>query len=90
MLDLENPRQSHAANLGWLLLVPGLGPLIKRYRGWGLTEAGCCLIERFLEAVRHEPRPVICMEKQLGGGWEERSLEGSLGISRARQTVLAR
>ena len=30
-LGLEVPRRSQAVNLGWLLLVPGLGPLIKRY-----------------------------------------------------------
>ena len=36
MLGLEIPRQSQAVNLGWLLLVLGLG----------LTEASCCLFER--------------------------------------------
>ena len=33
MLDVDSPRRSRAVNLGWLLLVPGLG----------LTEASCCL-----------------------------------------------
>ena len=46
MLGLEIPRRSQAVKLGWLLLVPVLGPLSKRYEGWGLTEAGCCLLER--------------------------------------------
>ena len=43
---MEIPRQTEAVNIGWLLLVLGLGPLSKRYRGWELTEAGCCLFER--------------------------------------------
>ena len=46
MLGLEIPRGKQAVNLGRLLLVLGLGPLSKRYRGWGLTDAGCCLFER--------------------------------------------
>ena len=45
MLDLEIPRGKQAVNLGRLLLVLGLGPLSKRYRDWGLTEAGCCLFD---------------------------------------------
>ena len=45
MLGLEILRQSQAVNLGWMLLVLGLGPFNRRYRGWGLTEARCCLFE---------------------------------------------
>ena len=40
MLGLEIPRRSKAVNLGWLLLVLGLGPLSKMYGGWEHTEAG--------------------------------------------------
>ena len=36
MLGLEIPRRSQAMNLGWLLLVPGLG----------LTKASYCLFDR--------------------------------------------
>ena len=36
VLGLEILRQSQALNLGWLLLMPGLG----------LTEASCCLFDR--------------------------------------------
>ena len=50
MLGLEIPRKSQAVNLGWLQLVLGLGTLQEVWglgsRGWGLTEAGCCLFER--------------------------------------------
>ena len=46
VLGLEVPRLNQAVNLGWLLLVLGLGPLSKRYRGWGLSEASCCFFER--------------------------------------------
>ena len=46
MLGLEIPRQSRIVNLGWLLLVLGLGPLSKKYGGRVLTEASCCLLER--------------------------------------------
>ena len=46
MLGLEIPRKTQVVNLGWLLLVLGLGSLSKRYRGWKLIEAGCCLFER--------------------------------------------
>ena len=56
MLGLKIPRQSQAENLGWLLLVLGLG----------LNEASCCLFERISEVVKHKPRPAIYMEKQLG------------------------
>ena len=49
MLGLEVPRQSQAVNLGWLLLVTNLWLLSKRYRGWGFTEVGYCLFERFRE-----------------------------------------
>ena len=48
MLGLKIPRQSQAVNLGWLLLVPDLGPLSKRYRDYGLTGAGCCLFDLLL------------------------------------------
>ena len=46
MLGLEIPRASQALNIGWLLLVLGLGPLSKRYRGWAIAEVSCCLFER--------------------------------------------
>ena len=46
MLGLEILEQSQVVNLGWLLLVLGLGPLSKRYGGRVLTEASCCLLER--------------------------------------------
>ena len=39
VLGLEVPRQSQTVIHSWLLLVPGLGPLSQKYRGWGLTEA---------------------------------------------------
>ena len=79
VLSLEISRQSHAVNLGWLLLVSRLG----------LTEASCCLYERIQEVVKHEPRPTIHIGKQLGwvhklGGAE------SLGTSKEGQSVLAR
>ena len=54
MLGLEIPRPRQAVNLGWVVLVPGLGPLSKRYRDWGFTEASCCLFERIKEVVKHE------------------------------------
>ena len=63
VLGLEIPRRSQAMNVGWLLLVPGPWLLSKTYRGWGLTETGCCLFERIWEVVKHEPRPAIHMEK---------------------------
>ena len=44
-------------NLGWLLLVAGLG----------LTEASSYILIGF-KLVKHEPRPAIHMEKQLGWG----------------------
>ena len=56
MLGSEIPRRSQAVNLGWLLLVLGLGH----------TETSYCLFERILEVVKHEPRPSIYVEKQLG------------------------
>ena len=46
VLGLEIPRQSQAVNLGWILLVPKLGPVSKKYRGGGVTEAICCLFDR--------------------------------------------
>ena len=52
MLGLEISRQSQAVNLGWLLLVPGLG----------LAEASYCLFDRFEEVVKHEPIPDIHVE----------------------------
>ena len=62
MLGLEVPRLNQAVNLGWLLLVLGLGPLNKRWEGWWLIEAGCCLFERIYVVVKHAPRPAIHME----------------------------
>ena len=53
----------------------GLGLLSKRYRGWGLTEVSWYLF--------------VHMEKQLGWAGNLGGAE-SLGISRARQRVLAR
>ena len=79
MLGLEIPRRSPAVNLGWLLLVPCLG----------LTEASCCLFDRPEEVVKHESRPPIHMEKQLGWACKSGGAE-SLGISKAGQTLLAR
>ena len=35
-------------------------------RTGGLIEAGCCLFDRIKEFVKHEPRPAIHTEKQLG------------------------
>ena len=51
-------------DLGWLLLVPGLGPFSMMFGSWGLTEASCCLFERIKEVVKHESRPNI-IEKLL-------------------------
>ena len=88
MLGLEIPRQRQAVNLGWLLLVPGLGPLSKKYGDWWLSEAIIASL-RIKEVAKHEPKPAIHMEKQLG--WAHR-LGGvdSLGISKAGQTMLTR
>lgn len=44
VLGLEVPRKSQAVNQGWLLVVPGLGHLVK---GMMHTEARCCLFEIF-------------------------------------------
>ena len=79
VLGLEIPRQSHAVNLGGLLLVLGLG----------LTEASCCSLERIYEVVKHEPRPAIDLEKQLRWALKLGGAE-SLGISKVGQTVLAK
>ena len=65
--------------LSGLLLVPGLG----------LTEDSFCLFDRIEEVVKHEPRPAIHMEKQLGWAYNLGGAE-SLGISKAGQTVLAK
>ena len=66
-------------NLGWLLLVPCLG----------LTEASCCLFDRTEEVVKHESRPPIHMEKQLGWAHKLHGAE-SLGISKMDQKMLTR
>ena len=76
-------------NLGWLLLVLGLGPLSKRNEGLGLTEISCCLFERIEAVGPHEPRPAIHMEKLLGRTCKLGGAE-SMGISKAGETVLAR
>ena len=76
-------------NLGWLLLVPCLWPISKRNGGCRLAEASCCLFEQIWEVVKHEPRPTIHMEKQLGWASKLGRTE-SLGISKVCQTVLAR
>ena len=59
MLGLEIPRQSQAVNLGWLLLVLGLG----------LTEASCCMFDRILEVVKHKLRSAIDIEKSQFTAW---------------------
>ena len=69
MLGLEIPRLSQAMDLGWLLLVLGLGPLSKRYGGWRLTEIGYCLFNRMQEVVKCEPRSAIHLEKSLSTAW---------------------
>ena len=74
MLGLQIPKQSQTVNLGWLLLVLGLG----------LTEATCCLFDRI-----REPRPAVLMEKQLGWAHNLGGAE-SLWISKLGETVLAR
>ena len=56
MLGLQIPRQSQAVNLGWLLLL----------RGLGITEANFCLFESIQQVMQLEPRPAIHMGKQLG------------------------
>ena len=63
----------------WLLLVPGPQP----------TEASNCLFDRVEEVVKHESRPAIHMEKQLGWAHKLGGVE-SLGIFRVDQTVLPR
>ena len=50
-VSLEVPRRNQAVNLGWLLLMPGLGPL------------SSCLFDRIWEIVKHDPRPDIHIEK---------------------------
>ena len=47
---------NQAVNLGWLLLVLGLGPLSKWLGVWGLAEVGCYLFERIWEDLKLEPR----------------------------------
>ena len=81
-LLLEIPRLSQAVNLGWLLLVPGVGPLSKKYGCWGLNEAGY-LFERILEVVSMSPDLPFIRKSSMGRGGTE-----SLGISRVGQTVL--
>ena len=88
MLGLEIPRQRQAVNLGWLLLVPGLGPLSKKYGDWWLSEAIIASL-RIKEVAKHEPKPAIHMEKSLG--WTHK-LGGTVsqGICREGQMVLTR
>ena len=87
---LEIPRGSQAVNLGWLLLVLGLEPLSKRFRGGGsLRLAVACLIGlRNCEACTMTSYSYgKASVNSLGGpsiGWEPQ------GISRAGQTVLAK
>ena len=40
-------RQSQAVNLGWLLLVQGLGPLNKKYRAGGLLRLAVACLRKF-------------------------------------------
>ena len=55
----------------WLLLVPGPQP----------TEASNCLFDRVEEVVKHESRPAIHMEKQLGWAHKLGGMK-PLGVSR--------
>lgn len=50
---LRDFQGSQAVSLYCLLLIPGLGPLRKRFGGSGLTEAGYCLFDKILEVVKH-------------------------------------
>ena len=77
MLGLEIPRQSQAVNLGWLLLVLGLG----------FTKVSCCLFERIQEVVQHEPIPAIHMEKQLE--WSQRRGEAVSGDVQGRSNSVS-
>ena len=43
LVGLEISGESQALNLGWLLLVSGLG----------LTEASCCLFDRIYKVLKH-------------------------------------
>ena len=47
MLDLEFSRQSQTVNLGWLLLVLGLGPFSKRYEARGSLQLVIAYLRRF-------------------------------------------
>ena len=81
MLGLETPRQSQAVNLGWLLLVPGLG----------LTEASCCLFERIYKVIQYSQDQLFIWKKQLG--WANNLGEaesGHLHVGSNSVTVLAR
>ena len=55
----------------------------------GFWRLACYLFDRIWEVVKHEPRPVIHMEKQLGWAGNLGKAE-SLVFSKAGQTVLAR
>ena len=88
MLGLELPRRSQAVNLGWVLLVPGLGPLSKSCGLWGLTEAGWCLFERIKGVVKQEPRAAIHMEKPLLTDWVACQLGGKILRGFQGQAVL--
>ena len=41
----------------------GPGSISKRYGGWELAEASCCLFCKIWEVVKQEPRLTIYMEK---------------------------
>ena len=77
-------------NLSWLRLCLTWGHIVRGtgWGSWGLPEASCCVFERILEVVKHEPKPVIHMEKLLltAASWVGWNPRGSLGQSR----VLAR
>ena len=66
-------------NLGWLLLVLGLG----------FTELSCCMFDRIYKVVKHEPIPAIYMKKHFGWAHKLGGAE-SVGNSKAGQTVLSR
>ena len=66
VLSLEVPRRGQAMNQGWLQLIPGLGPLSKRYR---IHRDQMLLVREILESPKPEAREAICMEKPLEMVW---------------------
>ena len=87
---MEVPRGSQAVNLGWLLLVPGLGPLSKRYGG-SLRLAVVCLIGFRKLLSMSQDQPFISKSHCLQFEWAPQLGEMEpQGISRVGQTVVAR